>query len=148
MLSVLKPVELRVPMMKLSVKGFTLIEVLITIAILAFCLCGLLATYINMFFLSDLSRDFTLATNAVLGKMEEIKKTNFDNLSSFNGQIFELTGFSSSDSKGVIEVTNTVFSDLKRVGIIACFKSRNRTIGNDIQDCTSSPVELVTLIAK
>lgn len=129
---------------------------------LSFCLCGILITYINMFFLSDLSRDITLTTNAVQAKMEEIKKTGFDNLSALNDTTFDLDGFSGSTAKGLIEVTNTGYSDLKRVRISASFKSRFQTVGEDSnfngvlnsgEDADAngrldSPVELVTLIAK
>lgn len=143
-------------------KGFTLIELLLTFAILAFCICSILLTYINMFILADLSRDLTLATNSVQAKMEEIKKTAFDNLLTFNGTKFDIDGFAGADAKGVIEVTDTAYADLKRVRIIACFKSRGRVIGEDknlngILDAGEdsngngrfdSPLELVALIAK
>lgn len=139
-----------------------MIELLLTITMLAFCLCGILITYINMFLLSDLSRDMTLATNAVQAKMEEAKKTGFDNLSSLNGTTFDLDGFTPATAKGLIEVTNTGYSDLKRVRISASFKSRFQTVGEDknfngvlnagedadLNSRLDSPVELVTLIAK
>jgi len=144
------------------ITGFTLIELLLTVTMLAFCLCGILMTYINMFFLSDLSRDITLATNAVQAKMEEIKKTAFDNLSVLNGTTFDLAGFSGSTAKGLVEVTNTGYSDLKRARVSASFKSRFQTVGEDRnfngvlnsgEDADAngridSPVELVTLITK
>lgn len=139
-----------------------MIELLLTVTMLSFCLCGILITYINMFFLSDLSRDITLATNAVQAKMEEMKKTNFDNLAAFNGTTFDLDGFSGSTAKALIEVTNTGYSDLKIVRISASFKSRFQTVGedenfngvlnsgedDDANGRLDSPVELVTLIAK
>jgi prepilin-type N-terminal cleavage/methylation domain-containing protein len=143
-------------------RGVTLIEVLIAAAILAFSLCGILLTYINMFIFTDLTRDFTLATNALQAKAEEIKKANFDNLLTFNGS-FDIAGFASSDAKGVVYITSdTGYADLKRVRIEASFKSRNRVIGGDKnlngiadlgEDVNSknelnSPAELVTLIAK
>lgn len=149
-------------MMKSSNKGFTLIELLLAFAILAFCLCGILLTYINMFLLSDLSRDLTLTTNAVQAKTEEIKKTPFDNLLSLNGTTFNLNPFPASDAKGFIEVTDTTYSDLKRVRVIAAFKSRLRLIGEDKnlngvldpgEDTDNNgalywPIEVVTFIAR
>ncbi len=149
--------------MKLSKKGFTLIEVLLAGAILAFCLCGLLLTYINMFILSDLARDLTLATNAVQAKMEELKKTSYAGLLAFNGVTFDIAGFASSNAKGLIEVTNNLgYVDLTRLRIVISFKSRGRLIGEDNNlngaldsgedaNCNGrldSPIELVTLIAQ
>ena len=148
--------------MKDSKKAFSLIELLLTVTMLSFCLCGILITYINMFFLSDLSRDMTLATNAVQSKMEEIKKTAFDNLSALNGTTFDLDGFTGLTAKALIEVSDTGYTDLKIVRISASFKSRFQTVGEDKdfngvlnsgEDADpngriDSPVELVTLIAK
>lgn len=148
--------------------GFTLVEVLVVVAILAFCLCGLLATYINMFFLTDLTRDLTLATNAVRARMEEIKRISF---ASLGNSTFNLTdyGFPSNQSIGMVQVQGNYsnYTDqLSRVRVIACFESRGRVIGEDAnlngvldinatpsEDVNSnsrmdSPVELVTLIAK
>jgi hypothetical protein len=131
--------------------------------ILVSCLCGILFTYMSMFVLSDLARDFTLANNALQAKIEEIKKMSFDSLS-VGDEPFNLTdyGFPRSESKGRIEISNTIYSDLKRVRLIGCFKSRQRIIGEDknlngILDTgedingngrLDSPSELVTLIAK
>jgi len=146
-------------------RALTLIELLLTVSILAFCLCSIMLTYINMFILTDLSRDLTVATNALQAKMEEIKKTNFDSLASLNGTTFDISGFDSSNAKGVVYVTDTGYTDLKRVHIEVSFKSRNRVIGGDRnlngvantgEDFINvngvneliSPVELVTLIAR
>jgi type II secretion system protein I len=133
--------------MKLSnrrcVKGFTLLEVLIATAILAFCLCGLLATYVNMFFLTSLLRDSTLATSAVQAKLEEVRNTGFACTSSE----FTLDGI--VDGKGVVQVSLVAGNPtLKKVRIIACFRSRGRVIGNDIETCSSSPFEAVTYVAE
>jgi len=153
---------MRNPKFKLA-RGFTLVEILVTAAILAFSLCGLLASYTNMFLLADLVQGFTLTTNTIQAKMEEIKKTNFDSLLSLNKATFDLGGFASSDGKGVIEVTNTAYSDLRRVRIIACFRIHGRIIGEDknldgnlsqgedtliSNGRLDSPLELITLIAR
>lgn len=148
-------------MMKLSNKSFSLIELLVTMTILVFSLCGLVATYINLFFLTDLSRDTTLATNALQAKIEEVKNTSYDCLFSsacvscaggctkcFCSQAtFSLPGI--AQGLGKIEITDVSgYSNLKAVRVLACFKSRNRLIGNDIANCQSSPVEIITYIAK
>ena len=147
---------------KMSVTAFTLVEILLAFSILVFCLCGILLTYLNMFILSDLSRDLTRVNNAVQAEIELVKRTNFDNLLALNGT-FNIAGFAITDAQGVIEVTNTAYADLRRVRIIACFRSRGRVIGED-RDLDGqldagedtlipngrldSPVEIVTLIAR
>lgn len=157
-------------MMKLSGRAFTLIELLLAFAILAFCLMGILLTYINMFVLADLARDFTLVTNAMQAQLEEIKKTPFDNLLALNGNTFDIAGFSSGDAKGRIEVCDNTtcpafipYSDLKRVRLVVSFRSRGRVIGEDSNlngilnsgedtlisnNRMDSPSEIVTLIVR
>lgn len=95
--------------------------------------------------------------------MEEIKNTNFDSLLALNGTTFNLAGFSGLDARGRVEVAATAYADLMQVRLVACFRSRNRIIGEDrnldgdldVGEDTfiantrlDSPVELVTLIAR
>ena len=150
-------------LLRVSKDGFTLAEVLLAVSILALGLCGILVSYINMLIFSDLSRDFTLVTNALQSKAEEIKRTSFGSLSALNGTTFDISGFSSTGAKGAVEVTDIAgYSDLKRIRIITCFKSRARVIGEDgnlngilnIGEDTNnngrldSPAELIALIAQ
>ncbi len=157
--------------MRLSDRAFTLIELLLTFSILVFCLCGLLLTYINMYILSDLSRDLTLANNAVQAEMEIVKRTDFAGLLVLDGTPFNIAGFVTADARGRIEICDNTtcpalipYADLKRVRIIACFRSRGRLIGEDqnlngaldiaagedVNDNVrlDSPVEVITLIAR
>lgn len=148
-------------MMRSLNRGFTLIELLVTMTILAFCLCGLLATYINLAFLTDLSRDTSLATNACLAKIEEIKNANFDCLSETacvscsgsclscfcNQSTFALPGIAQGVGKIEIGMVSG-YTNLKTVRVVACFRSRNRLIGNDLNNCQTSPVEVDTLVAQ
>jgi prepilin-type N-terminal cleavage/methylation domain-containing protein len=140
-------------------KGFTLIEVIFTAGILAFAICGLLLTYINLFSLGDISRKMTLANNALQAKLEEIKNGSID----YNP--FDIPGFAAGDAKGVVYVSNVSgYSDLKRVRIIVCFRQKGqRIVGEDknlngiwdtgedtviVNNQLDSPVEVVTLIAR
>jgi len=142
-----KPAGLPDLLMKSYCRGFTLAELLLAAAILAFALAGLLALFVNCLVLNETNRNFTLAYSNIQAKMEEIKNMSFDSLDVLDGTSFDLNGFSPGKGKGRIGITDES-SDSKRIRIVACFMSRNRLIGNDINNCTSSPVELVTLIAK
>ncbi len=148
---------------KKSRRGFTLIELLVTVGILAFGLCGLLMTYINMLVLSDMARDFTMATSVLQDKMEEIKKVAFADLSALDATTFDVDGFAAGEAKGRIEVSDTGYADLERVRLVICFKTRRRVIGEDrnfngaldtgedtliSNTRLDSPAELITLIAK
>jgi prepilin-type N-terminal cleavage/methylation domain-containing protein len=151
----------------MKTSGFTLIEVLLTVTILGISVCGILLTYVNMFMLSDLSRDMTLATNALQARMEEIKREDFETLSSLHGTPFDLSGFSANNAKGRVEVYDVTLrtpptETLKRIRLVACFRTRGRLLGEDSnldgafdagEDLNGNgrmdgPVELVTIIAR
>jgi type II secretory pathway pseudopilin PulG len=146
-------------------KALSLIEVMVGIAILTFALTAILASYANMFILADLARNKTIAVNALRAKIEEVKEENFDNLDLLNATTFDLSGFAVADAKGRIEVSDVAgYSDLKEIRVVACFKSRDRVIGEDtnlngVLDIASgedvnnnavldSPAELVILISR
>ena len=57
-------------------------EVLLTVGILAFCLCGLLALFINCLFLNEANRNLTVAITHAQHVMEEIRDSDFTNLGS------------------------------------------------------------------
>lgn len=121
--------------------------------------------------MNEVNRNFTLAYSALKSKMEEIKDADFDDLdtscpggSFCNGEAFDLEGFPSGRSKARIEIALVTGESygyrLKKIRLIACFKSRNRVIGEDTNlngacdsgECGSnsrldSPVALATLIA-
>ncbi len=128
-------------------KGFTLSELMIASLILAFALVGTLTLFIACLLLNENSRNSTLAYSAMEMKMEEVSNENYLNLAAFNGTSFDLNGFSAGRGKGRITVSDEM-SGLKRINIKACFMNRNRLIGDNINNCQSSPVELITSIAE
>ncbi|MDD5019541.1 MAG: prepilin-type N-terminal cleavage/methylation domain-containing protein [Candidatus Omnitrophica bacterium] len=153
---------------KKRAKGFTLVEVVFALAILAVTLSGLLLTYISMFVLTDMQRDHALASNSLLAKLEEIRAMDFDNIPAAAGP-FNLTDYGFTDgqlSRGRVDVV-TSFSGypatLTRVRLVASYATRlNRTVGEDrnfngILDSgedvnnnsrLDSSAEVVTLIAR
>lgn len=147
--------------MRLSDRGFTLIEVMIAAAILAVVICGILATYISCFELISTSRNFTFAVNAAQRKIEEIRDYNFSQIySDYNNQSFTVDEMSVGDSRGIVYV-DELTPELLEVTISVCWRQRqNRIIGEDRNldgalgpgedangnNMIDSPVQLVTLI--
>jgi type II secretory pathway pseudopilin PulG len=68
--------------MKLSVKAFTLVELLLAAAILALVISGLLLVFLNCIFLNEANRNSTTAISHAQFAMEEIKNTNFGSIAS------------------------------------------------------------------
>ena len=140
------------PISRISSYGFTLVEVLLAVTILAICLTGLLLTYINLMSITEICRGFTLANNALNLHTEYVKSFSFTSLSTtsfnntdetiindtlnhvalYNNTPFDVEGMNSSSAKGIIEIVNVTNStDLKKVRVAISFKARNRIIGED-----------------
>ena len=142
-------------------KAFTLIELLLSVAILAFTLTSILLLSINCVILNKTNRSITCAYNAIQAKMEEIKNTSFANLyvtgscSSgcfYNGELFDLDGFASGDGRGLIEISDDDAENHKRklVRIKTCFPtSNNRWIDScNVNDSNTWQTRIVTFISK
>jgi type II secretory pathway pseudopilin PulG len=128
-------------------RGFTLLELVIATAIFVFTAAGILSLVISCIILNEINRNTLVAYTAIQSKMEEIKSQPFDGVNAYNGQIFDLSGFPVGDGKGMVTV-NTINSNRLNITIDGCFKSYNRTTGNNISNCQSSPVELITEISR
>jgi len=117
-------------------RGFTLLEVLVASAIFAFCLSGLILTYMNLIVLTDLTRDLTIANKAVGSEIEELKRYPFVNLAALNNTAFVVDGFAAeNNATGKILVNATDYSDLKVVRLLVTFKShgwQNRTYSTEM----------------
>ena len=140
-------------------RGFTLVEILLAAAILAFALCGILAMYSTCFVLMATSKNINIATNAAQGLIEEIRSPPFTRIiSDYNGLNFIVNAIPLS--RGVVYVDDTD-PELLQVTISVCWNQGNRIIGEDTdldgvldagEDANGngiidSPVELVTRIA-
>lgn len=148
-------------MMRLSSnKGVTLAEALLAGAILAFVLCGILATYISCLELIAIARNLTAAINAAQEKLEEIRDYSFSLIySDYNNQSFTVSGIPQG-AKGVIYVDDSNPELLKVTVSVSWLNRSNRVIGEDANlngildsgedlngnSIIDSPAQVVTLI--
>ncbi|MDD4954470.1 MAG: prepilin-type N-terminal cleavage/methylation domain-containing protein [Candidatus Omnitrophica bacterium] len=140
-------------------KSFTIIEVLIALAILIIAISSILVTYLSCFMLIDTDKNINIATNAAQALMEEIRSTPFTEImNDYNGLNFTINDI--PESMGVVYVDDTN-PELLQITISACFRHRGRVIGEDSNlngnldvgedvngnGIIDSPVELTTRIA-
>ncbi|KPK38868.1 MAG: hypothetical protein AMJ78_09365 [Omnitrophica WOR_2 bacterium SM23_29] len=116
----------------LKKKGFTLLELMITAAILIVALIGLLAVYVLCFNINETAKNLTLATSAIQQKLEEIRDYSFYEIfDELNNTNFEVSGIPNQDAEGTIRV-NTSNPDLLKITISVSWRQRGgRIIGED-----------------
>jgi type II secretory pathway pseudopilin PulG len=144
-------------------KAFSLLELMISCAILMFIVIGLLYSYIACFELNEFNRSLTLASNALQAQIEQLRETDFDSLQLLDGTNFSLSGFSSGDAIGLRDIYATTYSDLTYVRLVACWRQKSgRVIGEDtnldgtlqssedkdLDNIMDSPAEIVTFISR
>jgi prepilin-type N-terminal cleavage/methylation domain-containing protein len=125
-------------------RGFTLVEIVVAVAILAFALCSILATYVTCFVLMATSKNINIATNAAMGVMEEIRTAPFTQLDQvglpcdwvghYHGCTFNVAGLPLG--AGIIAVDNTN-PDLLNVTVAVTWNQSGRIMSTT----------LVTLVA-
>jgi prepilin-type N-terminal cleavage/methylation domain-containing protein len=161
---------------RLSNRGFTLAEVLLAVAILAFALCGILATYLACFNLTITSKNVNIATSAAQGVIEEIRNTPYSKMVDehqimLEGYYYNLTltgtnlyrlNFTVNNlpqNMGVVYISQAN-PDFITVTAVVCWKQGNGIIGEDTNlngllntgedkngnNLISSTVELVTQV--
>lgn len=151
-----------------SEKAFSLVEVLVAAAVLAFAFAGMLATYISLFALSDISEKYLIANNALQTEMEKVRLMNFSDITALDGTTFSVDGLPSGDAVGRIEVTDYSLrtnpkETLRKVRMVVCFRHKGQIIvgedknlnggldsGEDVSPHNGrldSPVEAVSFIS-
>lgn len=111
--------------------GFSLVEVILATAILAFTLVGILGTYVTCLVLITTSRNVNAATNAAQGIIEEIRGTSFPQLvADYNGMTFTVNDIPSS--VGVVYVDDTVNAELLDVTVNVSWQQGNKTITTEL----------------
>ncbi|MFH1621749.1 MAG: hypothetical protein ABIA97_01310 [Candidatus Omnitrophota bacterium] len=142
-------------------KGFFLVELTITMAVLIVVIVGYLNLFIYCLGLAETSGNITLATVEAQDKIEEMRNHQFENIQAdygtSPGNTFAL-GESYLPSKtqlngtGYIYVFNTGNPDVLTIEIvISWLDEKNRLIGGIDEDSDGrldSPVEVSTIITK
>lgn len=113
-------------------KGFAIVESLLAIAIMAFALCGILATYLTCLFLITTSKNLNSATNAGQGVIEEIRSTPFPQIiDDFDGMTFTVNDIRSSS--GIVSVSDSTNPELLDVTVSISWPQGNQTITLPLQ---------------
>ena len=147
---------------RLRLKAFTLVELLIAIAVAALVISGVFMSLINSMVLDSYNQNFTIAMNIARAEMEKI----FNNRPEFDDEIISspdnpLTlATNRLDGNFQVVVTDVIAGELKNIKISVCWKERGGRIIGDCVDSdgngdlewkaglSGSPCSLETSIAK
>ena len=109
--------------------GFTLVEILVSTAILAIAVTGILISFLKSMELAEVSRNSSLAIQAARGRMEQMRSTNFTDIKATYDQV--TFGITDLAGIGVSYVDNTDPQFLK-LTVTACWSQRSgRVYGED-----------------
>ncbi len=121
--------------MRRAITGFTLLELLIAVAIAVVVLGSLLSLANYSLDLEDTNRNLAAAFNAARGKAEEIRNTSFDSIiATFNNQVFDPSGFTAGEAKGRVTAAIVTGSDNNLIDtrVAVCWRQRGgRIMGED-----------------
>jgi prepilin-type N-terminal cleavage/methylation domain-containing protein len=71
-----------------NARGFSLIELMVAVAILAFALTGALLTYVNCMLLNESSRNLVIAACDAQHILEEVRALNYAQIASYTSPTF------------------------------------------------------------
>ncbi len=123
--------------MRLSKRGFTLAELLLAAAILAFALTGLLALFINCSILNESNRNLTIAISHAQYVMENIKNQSFTNLETnindgncwdWNTAAINVAGLTALSSEAIN--TQSSGTNPLTVAVTVTWQDRNQIVRN------------------
>jgi len=109
---------------KLSQRGFSLIELMVAVAILAMAIFGIFHAYSVGFMGMADARDRTVATNYAREEMENLKNMSFDNLDTGEEIPFTIPAPTKFSGTETIEEWNSN-EDLKKVTTVVSWVDRN-----------------------
>ncbi|HSV43529.1 MAG TPA: type II secretion system protein [Candidatus Bathyarchaeia archaeon] len=114
---------------KINNRGATLVEVLVTAAILAVAVTGILMSYLQCMELTEVAKNMSRAVQAAQTRMEQIRSTPYTTIKA----TYDNIGFSVSGLNGYgASFVNDTAGDLLEIRVVVCWKQKNgRVYGED-----------------
>ena len=148
--------------LRLKNHGFTLLELMITAAIMIIVLTGLLATYVTCLELNETAKNSNLALNAAQDIMERIRSSpDLSTIMNYNASPYNITSLPANSGLVYVHIDN-ISADLLNVSVGACWEQKRSRIIGECQDIggivtfsdnngnqvLDSPVQLNSLMAQ
>ncbi len=112
--------------------GFTLIEVLVTIMILAVVLIALFSCFIYGFTVISRVRQASIATQCIQEELERIRNMPFDDILSLDNSFTNESLPLLEDSSGILSLEDYGGNDIKKLTVSVIWSYNGRQIRRDI----------------
>ena len=113
-------------------EAFTLIEVLVTIFILAIVLLTLITVFVYGFNLLSRTNQVNLATQIAHEQVEIIRNTAFDNITSLGSSFTDSKISNLLNGQGGLTVEDSLGPDIKKVTVTVTWDYRGRQMKKDV----------------
>jgi prepilin-type N-terminal cleavage/methylation domain-containing protein len=101
-----------------NLRAFSLIELMVAVAILAVALTGALLTYVNCMLLNESSRNMVIAACDAQHVLEELRALNYGSISGYTAPVF------SNLNNETVTLTSTVGSSVATVNVDISWQER------------------------
>jgi prepilin-type N-terminal cleavage/methylation domain-containing protein len=114
-------------------KGFTLVEILVSTAIMAIAITSTLQILMYLLQMNEANQVSVSCMNRVQGIMDEIKRVTYDDIILYNGDTFTVDELTTRGIRhlGIIYVNEIEPSFLTDVKVVICWENKTRIIGED-----------------
>jgi len=142
-------------------KGFTLLELMISAAIILVTLVGLIETYVACLRLNEISKNENFALQATVSVMEAIRRTPVTQFAQiytdYNNKTYDIAGMPSGDGTVCVRVNDSSANgSLFDIAVGACWQQGNRIMGGcneslvfpNIDDILNSSVNLRVMMSQ
>ncbi|MGD2244968.1 MAG: type II secretion system protein [Candidatus Aminicenantes bacterium] len=112
--------------------GFTLIEVLITIMMLAVVLTALLSCFIQAFDILTRMKQMTIATQTIQSELELIRSMRYNDILTLDNTFTNDSLSYLENSSGIINLEDSVGAEIKKLTVSVTWTYRGRQMQKEI----------------
>lgn len=112
--------------------GFTLIEVLITIMMLAVVLTALLSCFIQAFDILTRMKQMTVATQSIQNELEFIRSMHYSDILSLDDSFTNDSLSYLENSSGIIDLEDSVGAEIKKLTVSVTWIYRGRQMQKEV----------------
>jgi prepilin-type N-terminal cleavage/methylation domain-containing protein len=112
--------------------GFTLIEVLITLMMLAVVLTALLSCFIQAFDILTRMKQMTIATQSIQNELELIRSMHYSDILSLDDTFTNDSLSYLENSSGIIDLEDSVGAEIKKLTVSVTWIYRGRQMQKEI----------------